>query len=66
MPVDIPPIKKPSLTAVASSSGWSTRTLNWSAFVIGLGLCLWAINYSVSSEDYSHAPISPGMASTEN
>lgn len=66
MPVDMPPNSKKSPASQETLSGWVTGALNWSAFLIGLGLCLWMINYSVGSPEYTHAPLSSGVASAED
>jgi hypothetical protein len=65
MPVDMPQNRKTPLATKEPSSDWVTRTLNWSAFLIALGLCLWIINYSVESTEYTYAPLSSGVASAE-
>lgn len=66
MPVDMPPNPKRSPATPAMSSSWVTGALNWTAFLIGLGLCLWMINYSVGSPEYTHAPLSSGVAHAED
>jgi len=66
MPVDMPPIREKSPATPAKSPGWVTGVLNWSAFLIGLGLCLWMINYSVGSPEFTRAPLSSGIASAED
>lgn len=49
MPTNLPPAKKPDQTTHVSSDLWLNRTLNWLAVIVGIGLCLYAINYGVSS-----------------
>ena len=44
MPVDLPPQKKLTQTVPASRNLMFDRSLNWLAFVVGLGLCLWIVN----------------------
>ena len=49
MPTDLPPPRKPPHD-VAIPVGWtSDRMLNWLALVVGIGLCLWALNTDVLS-----------------
>ena len=66
MPVDMPPNSRKSPAPHGTLSGWVTGVLNWTAFVVGLGLCLWMINYGVGSSEYTHAPLSSGVASAEH
>ena len=66
MPVDMPPNRKKSPAPQETLSSWVTGVLNWSAFLIGLGLCLWMINNSVGSPEYTHAPLSSGVVSAED
>lgn len=40
MPVDPPP--KPSGRGIASTNRLFARILNWTALVVGIGLCWWA------------------------
>jgi hypothetical protein len=62
MPVDLPPPKKPIESIIASPGFPSARTLNWLAVVVGIGLCLWAVNYGLVSppgvNSPSNAPVS--------
>jgi hypothetical protein len=62
----MPPDRKKSPATQETLSGWVTATLNWSAFLIGFGLCLWMINNSVGSPEYTHAPLSSGVVSAED
>jgi hypothetical protein len=41
MPVDLPP--KPSDREVASANVIFARILNWTAVVVGIGLCWWTV-----------------------
>jgi hypothetical protein len=45
MPVDLQPPKKPVQPAATLPETFLGRSLNWLAFVVGIGLCVWAINY---------------------
>lgn len=49
MPVDLPPVKKPSPSVAASPNPVLERSLNWLALLIGIGLCLWALKYGLST-----------------
>ena len=48
MPVDLQPPKKPVQTATTLPDSLLGRSLNWLAFVVGIVLCVWAINYGSS------------------
>jgi hypothetical protein len=48
MPVDLPPNKKPSPAVAASWNLLLDRSLNWLALVVGVGLCLWALNLGLN------------------
>jgi len=41
MPVDLPPNKKPALSAEATFNMLLDRSLNWLAVVVVIGLLLW-------------------------
>jgi hypothetical protein len=41
MPVDLPPNKKPSLSAEATFNLLLDRSLNWLAVIVVIGLLLW-------------------------
>jgi len=45
MPVDLPPKKTRAQAAAALPATSLDRTLNWLALVVGVGLCVWAVNY---------------------
>jgi hypothetical protein len=45
MPVDLPPKKTRAQTAAVLPATLLDRSLNWLALVVGIGLCVWAINY---------------------
>lgn len=42
MPVDLPPNKKPSLSAEATFNLLVDRSLNWLAVLVVIGLLVWA------------------------
>jgi hypothetical protein len=56
MPVDLPPNRKLKAPEISSASVLSSRILNWAGLIIGVGLCLWAINYGLSVPDYVNSP----------
>jgi len=56
MPTELPPPKKPIHTANDAPDIWLTRTLNWLAVIVGIGLCLYAINYGISSPPQPNSP----------
>lgn len=41
MPVDLPPNKKPALSAEATFNQLVDRSLNWLAVIVVIGLLLW-------------------------
>jgi hypothetical protein len=47
MPTDLPQRKKTERPSSGFQSGWLARPMNWIAVIVGIGLCLWAINYGV-------------------
>ncbi len=48
MPVDLQPPKKSSETIAMQPVPLLDRSLNWLAFIVGIGLCVWMINYGSS------------------
>jgi hypothetical protein len=56
MPVDLPPDRKLKVSATASAGVISSRILNWAALIIGVGLCLWALQDGISSPSYLNSP----------
>jgi hypothetical protein len=56
MPTELPPPKKPIHTPNGSPDLWLTRTLNWLAVIVGIGLCLYAMNYGISSPSLPNSP----------
>jgi hypothetical protein len=49
MPVDLPPNKKPSLSAEATFNMLLDRSLNWLAVVVVIGLLLWVYKLGLVS-----------------
>ncbi len=45
MPVDLQPPKKPNQPVAILPLTLLDRSLNWLALVVGIGLCVWAVNY---------------------
>lgn len=60
MPTDLPPGRKPDHTIASLPPHWLSRTLNWTALFVGLGLCVWAFNFGVTSIPYSNSPSDSG------
>jgi hypothetical protein len=56
MPVDLPPQHTPNPTGAASVKKLSGQILNWVAVAIGIGLCIWALQYGLSSPSYVNSP----------
>ena len=48
MPIDLPPRKKPTRPIQAQPTSLAGRFLNWLAFVVGIGLCAWAVSYGMT------------------
>ena len=48
MPVDLPPIKKHAKAVAALPTSFMERSLNWLAFVVGVGLCAWAVRFGTT------------------
>ncbi len=48
MPVDLPPPKKLSQAVAALPASFMERSLNWLAFVVGVGLCAWTVSYGTT------------------
>ncbi len=44
MPVDLPPLKKHAKAVAALPTSFMERSLNWLAFVVGVGLCAWTVS----------------------
>jgi hypothetical protein len=47
MPVDLPP--KENSGEIAPANGVLARILNWTAVVVSIGLCWWAVVYGIST-----------------
>lgn len=43
MPIDLPPVRPSPHQTAPREPLWLGRTLNWAAFVVGIGLCFWAV-----------------------
>jgi hypothetical protein len=48
MPVDLQPPGKPTPPASIQRTSLLDRSLNWLALIVGVGLCVWGINYGSS------------------
>jgi hypothetical protein len=48
MPVDLPPGRKPAHSIAALPTSLVGRSLNWLAFVVGIGLCAWIVSYGTT------------------
>lgn len=49
MPVDLQPPGKPTgPVALQPATSFLDRSLNWLALLVGIGLCVWGINYGSS------------------
>jgi hypothetical protein len=48
MPVNLQPPKKPDQSAATLPETFLGRSLNWLAFVVGIGLCVWVVNVGSS------------------
>jgi hypothetical protein len=56
MPVDLPPNRKLKDSEINAGSVLSSRILNWAGLIVGIGLCLWVVNYSLSAPAYVNSP----------
>jgi hypothetical protein len=66
MPTELPPGHKPDTMLVAPPIDWVSRTLNWTALFVGLGLCFWVINYGVDLQSYPNSPSLAAVSSSTN
>jgi hypothetical protein len=48
MPVDLPPGRKSAHAIAALPTSLVGRSLNWLAFVVGIGLCAWIVSYGTT------------------
>lgn len=48
MPVDLQPPGKPTPHTTLQHASFLDRSLNWLALIVGIGLCVWSINYGSS------------------
>jgi hypothetical protein len=60
MPTEMPPGRKSAQDLVAPPVHWLSRTLNWTALFVGLGLCFWMLNYGVVSSSEPNSPSRSG------
>lgn len=58
MPTEMPQGKMPGQDAAAPALSWVSRTLNWTALLVGFGLCFWALNYGATAPE----PNSPSLS----